>query len=70
MFWYRLSDMLSNIYLKLDKLYTISWAADEDSLQKKDAKVKSEAGNADLYQIPFLRRLDFIWILKNSLWEV
>ena len=30
------------------------------SLQKKDAKVKSEAGNADLYQIPFLRRLDFI----------
>lgn len=54
--------MLSNIYPKLDKLYTISWAADEGSLQKKDAKVKSEAGNADLYQIPFLRRLDFIWI--------
>ena len=54
MFWYKLSDMLSNTYPKLNKLYIFSWAADEGSLQKKDAKVKSEAGNADLYQILFL----------------
>lgn len=43
--------MLSNIYPKLYKLYIISWEADEVSWQKKDDKVKSEAGNADLYQI-------------------